>query len=190
MPITLVVVLVLGASGGGAAWYAAGHQHSSGSGGASGAAGQVSCPAGPTTVTAAVTPELASVLAPVLAPQPVPCVRVVMTAADSADTARFLAGSGAAPAGVHGKPDVWIPATSLWLELARATKAGQALLPQNGSSVADSPTVVAAPKAVAGSLSGPGTFSWKQLASTPAGGPVVAIADPTHDGAGDRKSVV
>ncbi|ACU74207.1 von Willebrand factor type A [Catenulispora acidiphila DSM 44928] len=198
LPITLVVVLVLGASGGGAAWYAAGHRHAGV--GSAAAAAPVSCPAGPTTVTAAVAPELASVLTPVLAAQPVPCVRVVMTAADSADTARFLAGSGAAPAGVRGRPDVWIPETSLWLELARATGAGQALLPQNGNSVADSPTVVAAPKAVAGLLGGQGAFSWEELVmmalarsqgaasgssgSSGPSGPVVAIADPTHDGAG------
>lgn len=202
VPITLAVVLVLGASGGGAAWYAAGHRHSSGDG----ATAPVTCPAGPTTISAAVTPELAGVLAPVLASQPVPCVRVLMTSADSGDMARFLAGSAAAPAGVHGKPDVWIPDASLWLELARDTGAGQALLPQSGSSVADSPTVVAAPKAVAGLLSGQGTqsspapqgsFSWEQLVkmalaqsqssvstAVAAGGPVVAIADPTRDGAG------
>jgi Ca-activated chloride channel family protein len=193
VPITLVVVLVLGASGGGAAWYAARHRHVSG-----GAAGQVSCPAGPTTISAAVAPDLAGALGPVLTPQPVPCVRVVVTAADSADMAHFLAGSAAAPAGVRGRPDVWIPDTSLWLELARATGAGQGLLPQNGSSVADSPTVVASPKPVAGMVAGSGSFSWEQFVKlaltqsqsaqktgTAAGGaPVVAIADPTHDGAG------
>ena len=196
VPITIVVVLVLGASAGGAAWYSARHRQPSGT-----AAASVSCPSRPTTVAAVVAPDLASVLAPVLAPQPVPCVRVLMTAADSADMARYLAGSGAAPAGVSGRPDVWIPDTSLWLELARATAAGQAALPQNGSSVADSPTVVAAPKAVAGALGGTGAFSWEQLvnlalaqsqgaqnaqaaAGTPTGGPVVAIADPTHDAAG------
>ena len=198
VPITLVVVLVLGASGGGAAWYAAGHRHASGSGGGGG--GQAACPAtGPTTVSAVVAPDLAGVLAPVLTPQPVPCVRVAMTSADSADMAHYLAGSGAAPAGVRGRPDVWIPDTSLWLDLARATGAGQSLLPQTGSSVADTPTVVASPKPVAGLVGGAGAFSWQQLVklalaqsqgapstqSSKAGGtPVVAIADPTHDGAG------
>ncbi|WP_194927829.1 substrate-binding domain-containing protein [Catenulispora pinisilvae] len=202
LPITIVVVLVLAASAGGAAWYSARHRPPSGT-----AAASVSCPSRPTTVSAVVAPDLASVLAPVLAPQPVPCVRVLMTAADSADMARYLAGGGAAPAGVSGRPDVWIPDTSLWLELARATAAGQAALPQNGSSVADSPTVVAAPKAVADALGGAGAFSWEQLVKlalaqsqgaagaagaagapstpgTPTGGPVVAIADPTHDAAG------
>jgi hypothetical protein len=191
IPITLIVLLVLGASGGGAAWYAAGHRH------ASGDAGQVSCPAGPASVAAVVAPDLAGVLLPALAAQPVPCARVAVTAADSADMARYLAGTGAAPAGVRGKPDVWIPETSLWLGLARSTSAGQALLPQNGSSVADSPTVVAAPKQVASLLGGQGAFSWEQLvklalaqaqpspsASPSAKGPVVAVADPTHDGAG------
>jgi len=109
LPLTLIVVLVLGASGGGAAWYAAGHRH------ASGAAGQVSCAAAPATVSAVVAPELAGVLTSALAAQPVPCARVQVTSADSADMARFLAGSGTAPAGVRGKPDVWIPETSLWL---------------------------------------------------------------------------
>ncbi|MEZ0112808.1 Ca-activated chloride channel family protein [Catenulispora sp. EB89] len=200
VPITLVVALVLGASAGGAAWYAAGHRHASGNGGDGAAGGQAVCPAtGPTTVSAVVAPDLAGVLAPVLTPQPVPCVRVVMTSADSADMAHYLAGSGAAPAGVRGRPDVWIPDTSLWLELARATGTGQAALPQNGSSVADSPTVVASPKPVAGLLGGGGAFSWEQLvklalaqsqaapsALNPKAGaaPVVAIADPTHDGAG------
>uniref|UniRef100_UPI0018920291 substrate-binding domain-containing protein n=1 Tax=Catenulispora rubra TaxID=280293 RepID=UPI0018920291 len=151
VPITLVVVLVLGASAGGAAWYAAGHRHDFGGGG--GAGGQAACPAtGPTTISAAVAPDLAGVLAPVLTPQAVPCVRVVVTSADSADMAHYLAGSGAAPAGMRARPDVWIPDTSLWLDLARATGAGQALLPQSGSSVADTPTVVASPKPVAGLL--------------------------------------
>ncbi|MBS2539414.1 hypothetical protein KGQ20_42390, partial [Catenulispora sp. NF23] len=102
VPITIVVALVLGASAGGAAWYSARHRHTSG------AAASVSCASRPTTVSAVVAPDLASVLAPVLAPQPVPCVRVLMTAADSADMAQYLAGSGAAPAGVRGRPDVWI----------------------------------------------------------------------------------
>ena len=185
VPITLVVVLVLGASAGGAAWYAAGHRR------AAGAMGQVSCPAGTTTVSAVLAPDLAGVLEPALTPQPVPCTHVVVTAADSADMARYLAGTGPAPAGVRGKPDVWIPESSLWLGLARSTSAGQASLPQNGSPVADSPTVVAAPKQVASLLSGQGSFSWEQLVKlalaqtqSSAKGPVVALADPTHDGPG------
>lgn len=194
LPITAVVVLVLGASGGGAAWYTTAHRHRSGT-----AAPALSCPTGPATISAVVAPDLAAVLKPVLAPQAVPCARVVMTSADSADMARYLAGSGPAPSGVHGRPDVWIPDSSLFLQLARATGAGQALLPQNGSSVADSPVVVAAPKPVADLLGGQASFSWEQLVKlavaqgsqgsqgsqkAPAGGPVVAIADPTHDGAG------
>lgn len=198
VPITPVVVLVLGASAGGAAWYAAGHRRAAASSSDGGAGGRLSCPAGPTTIRAAVAPDLAGVLAPVLTPQPVPCVRVAMTAADSADMAHFLAGSAAAPAGVAGRPDVWIPDTSLWLEMARASGAGQAALPQTGSSVADSPTVLASPKPVAELLDTQGSFSWQLLvklavteaqgaqstSGTTSGGPVVAVADPTHDGPG------
>ena len=118
LPLTLVVLLVLGASGGGAAWYAAGHRH------ASSPAGQVSCPGAPAPITAVVAPNLAGVLTSALAAQPVPCARVEVTSADSADMARFLDGSSAAPAGVRGRPDVWIPETSLWLELARLDAGG------------------------------------------------------------------
>jgi hypothetical protein len=196
VPITAVVVLVLGASGGGAAWYASRHRHESGAGAAP------SCPAGPTPVSVVVTPDLAEALTPLLASQPVPCARVVMTPADSADMARFLAGQAGAPHGVAGRPDAWIPETSLWLAQARTTARGQAALPQNGSSIADSPTVVASPKPVADLLGGQASFSWEQLvklaltqaqgtgtgpgaaAAAAQGGPVVAIADPTHDGAG------
>ncbi|MFL6112383.1 MAG: substrate-binding domain-containing protein [Catenulispora sp.] len=189
VPILLTVVLVLGAVGGGAAWYAQRHRPAP--------AAEATCSSGPTVLSLAATPDLAGVLAPLLAADPVPCVRVVLAKTDSADMARFLAGT-ATGSGLTARPDVWLPDSSLWLDVARSTDRGQATVPHTGTSVADSPTVVAAPKPVADLLGGPSAFSWAQLVRLaltqaqdpgPAGtaaqrGPLVAIADPTHDGAG------
>ncbi|NUR63234.1 MAG: solute-binding protein [Catenulispora sp.] len=220
MPILLTVVLVLGGVGGGAGWYAMRHRPDAA---AAAVSDPASCPAGPTTLSVAAAPDLAGVLAPLLAPDPVPCVRAVLSQTDSADMAHFLAGTAKAP-DLTAKPDVWIPDSSLWLDLARATDWGQASVPRTGSPVADSPTVVAAPKPVADLLrgggttgstestgatgsggttggSGPGqapTFSWEQLVklalsqaqaqgsagAAGQGGPLVAVADPAHDGSG------
>lgn len=194
LPIAVTVVLVLGAAGGGAGWYALRHRP------ASAAADPATCASGPTVLSVAAAPDLAGVLTPLLAPDPVPCVRVVVTQTDSADMARFLAGTATA-SDLTAKPDVWIPDSSLWVQVARTTDKGQAVVPPNGSSVADSPTVVAAPKPVADLLGGGKqntSFSWEQLvklalaqaqaqgsAGTAAqGGPLIAVADPAHDGTG------
>ncbi|NUP47437.1 MAG: solute-binding protein [Catenulispora sp.] len=209
IPILVTVVLVLGAAGGGASWYALRHRAPD----PAAATDAATCPAGPTVLTVAAAPDLAGVLTPLLAPDPVPCVRVALSQTDSAEMAHYLSGTAAAP-DLTARPDVWIPDSSLWLDVARGTDKGKAVVPQSGSSVADSPTVVAAPKPVADLLAGatgadgasgsagspPGqqTFSWQQLvklalseaqaqgsAGTAAqGGPLVAVADPAHDGPG------
>src|SRR5207249_3262055 len=106
------------------------------------------CASGPTVLSVAAAPDLAGLLAPLLAADPVPCVRVVLARTDSADMARFLAGT-ATVSDLTAKPDVWIPDSSLWLDVARSTDHGQAAVPHTGTSVADSPTVVAAPKPMA-----------------------------------------
>jgi hypothetical protein len=198
VPIAVTVIAVLGAAGGGASWYALKHRSAPAA-----ASDPAVCATGRTVLSVAAAPDVAGVLTPLLVPDPVACVRVVLTQTDSADMAHFLAGT-ATVSNLTAKPDVWIPDSSLWLDLARATAKGQAVVPMNGSSVADSPTVVAAPKPVADLLGGQapqpgqGGFSWDQLvklALTQAqsqgsagaaaqGGPLVAVADPAHDGSG------
>src|SRR4051812_20447906 len=148
VPIALTVVLVLGSVGGGAVWYAQRHRSAL-------AADEAVCASGPTVLSVAAAPDLAGVLAPLLATGPVPCARVVLAQTDSAEMARFLAGT-ATVSDLTAKPDVWIPDSTLWLDVARSTDRGQATVPHAGSSVADSPTVVAAPKPVADLLGGQG----------------------------------
>jgi Ca-activated chloride channel family protein len=79
------------------------------------------------------------------------CVTVQVATRASHETARLLGGgwlNGAAGA----QPDVWIPDSTAWLELARLAEPARSLLPENGTTVAESPVVVAMPRPMAESL--------------------------------------
>lgn len=88
-----------------------------------------------------------------------PCARVTVTRQAPVDVAGVLSGQGSAPGA--SRPDAWIPDSSLWLPVARRTRAGAAAVQPSGTSVATSPLVLAVPRARA-----PRTADWRLLLSS------------------------
>jgi hypothetical protein len=87
------------------------------------------------------------------------CVRVTVVRQDPADVAGVLSGQGAAPGAT--RPDAWVPDSSLWLPIARRTRAGAAAVGPSGTPIATSPLVLAAPQGRS-----PGGASWRMLLSS------------------------
>ncbi len=86
------------------------------------------------------------------------CARVTVVRQNPADVAGLLSGQGSVPGAA--RPDAWVPDSSLWLPIARRTKAGTAAVRAAGTSIATSPLVLAAPRGRA-----PGGVSWRLLLS-------------------------
>ena len=94
-----------------------------------------------------------------------------------------------------GKPqpavDAWIPDSSLWVDVARATPAAARRVQPSGTVVAESPLVIAMPRPVAARTPIFGsTVGWQILAPPSAGGPSRALGlnvqypDPTQSAVG------
>jgi Ca-activated chloride channel homolog len=159
------------------------------------------CPTGITTLSVAAAPDIAAVLEPLAQKNPVPCGQITVTPTDPAEMAAYLSGT-ATTTDIAARPDVWIPDTTLWLDVARASAKGQQSVPVSGTSIADSPTVIGMPQPVAAALPAGSAFSWQGLmalagqqtsAAQPGGngdGPQIAVVDPAHDGAGLSTLVV
>jgi hypothetical protein len=100
------------------------------------------------------------------------CVRAAVSAADSADVATLLSGQGSSSTATRS-PDVWIPDSSLWTSLVRASAEGKDAVQATGTSIAQNPLVVAMPQALAGRLRARGVTdhpSWDSVLKA-AGGP-------------------
>jgi len=120
------------------------------------------------------------------------CVSVDVTASDPVDVAATVAGQhGVSLSGVgqaNGNsvlPDVWLPDSSSWLLRLRSKASGFA--PQNGTSVARSPVVVAMPEPVAASVGWPQTrLGWSDLLKSITTGTNFrpGIVEPSRDAAG------
>jgi hypothetical protein len=107
-----------------------------------------------------------------------------MAAAVAREHKVSLIGLGAAPASV-AVPDVWLPDSSTWLLRLKSEATG--FLPTDGTSIAESPIVLAMPSPIARLLGWPNkTIGWKdllgQMASANSFKP--GIVDPTRDAAG------
>lgn len=65
----------------------------------------------------------------------------------------------------HGtRPDVWIPQSTLWVELLRANLEDKSILPEDPTVLARSPTVIAMPRPMAEQLGWPDQqLSWSEL---------------------------
>lgn len=94
-----------------------------------------------------------------------------------------------------GKPqpavNAWIPDSSLWVDVARATPAAARLVQPSGIVVAESPLVIAMPRPAAARMPVFGsTVGWQILAPPSAGGPAKALGlnvqfpDPTQSAVG------
>jgi len=121
------------------------------------------------------------------------CVSVSVTGVNPATMAAAIArehqvtlpGLGSAPASVV-PPDVWIPDSSTWLLRLKSEASG--FVPTDGTSVADSPVVVAVPVPVAEQAFGwpDKKLGWKDLVAqmTKSNTVRTGIVDPIRDAAG------
>jgi Ca-activated chloride channel homolog len=92
------------------------------------------------------------------------CVQVQLTGQDPGTTYDRLS-SGWPDAAAGPMPDVWIPDSTAWLNLARSVAAAARLLPTGGPVIASSPVVIGSPAPVATALAGSGVkLSWANLA--------------------------
>jgi Ca-activated chloride channel homolog len=71
--------------------------------------------------------------------------------------------SGGRTAGDSLTPDVWVPESSAWVELARISEAGAQALEPNPRSLASSPVVLAAPEGAEGVGDGEHAESWERI---------------------------
>lgn len=93
------------------------------------------------------------------------CVRVEVQDKNSGEAMRALVRGWQESDG--RKPEVWAPAGTAWLSLARANAKGEAagLFPKDAESIVTSPLTIAMPKPMAEVLEWPeNTFSWSELA--------------------------
>lgn len=127
------------------------------------------CPAPLSVVAALEIADLVRELAGPLADGS--CPEVAVTGRGPAATLRTLA-AGDDP------PDVWIPASSLWLRLA-ASGGGAADLPSSGPSIARSPVVIALPEPVADTVDG--IPSWVLVYNEVTDGGIPRMSMPDRD---------
>ncbi|WP_033442483.1 substrate-binding and VWA domain-containing protein [Saccharothrix sp. NRRL B-16314] len=121
-------------------------------------------------VTAA--PEIAPVVEGAARRLADPCLRVVVTGAESARTGDALAD----PAADH--PDVWIPESTVWLQRTQARRAWE--LPVGGTSIASSPVVLGVAEESARALGWPGDpLTWPEVLDLRVG-----LPDPARDPTG------
>jgi hypothetical protein len=136
-------------------------------------------------VDLAVDPSLAKPLATVVkqAQPKLPCVRLAMSVRPSAEVAAEISRrSGQGLAGTL--PDLWLPASRMWLALARSSDVGTARLTGQFPTVARSPVVVAVTAKKADSVSWPSQGPPITALIGAASAASVALIDPSHDTAG------
>jgi hypothetical protein len=117
------------------------------------------------------------------------CAQVTVSSAPAAATAARFA--HVAPGQVRAPADAWIPDSQDWVEVARATPAAAKFVQPTGITVAESPLVIAMPRAAAARTPAFGSsVGWSFLLPAVAGGPAdsaaldVQFPDPTQSAAG------
>lgn len=114
------------------------------------------------------------------------CGRVTVSARQSADVMNALSGSGAAAGQIH--PDVWIPDSSQWVDLVRSSTEGAGKVHMTGTTVAETPLIMAVPRATAKSARGRfAKEGWRALvpgAAAGAGRLDAHILDPARNAGG------
>jgi Bacterial extracellular solute-binding protein/von Willebrand factor type A domain len=88
------------------------------------------------------------------------CIAIRVASQPSATVAAVVSG---AEVGRGPLPDVWVPDSSLWVDQARAGAQLSDVLPPDSTSIASSPTVIAAPVPIARQLAAGGDPSWRDL---------------------------
>jgi hypothetical protein len=106
-------------------------------------------------------------------------VHITVNTAESSAVAGYL--NGTAKAGdVSAQPDVWIPDTSMWVDVVHSTDPGKQVGLAQGVSIATSPIVIGMPKPVADSAGYPAKpYGWQDLlGAVKAAKLQVAVPDP------------
>lgn len=181
--VAVGAVLVL-AAGGGYVFYTKKHD----SGGTAGAQstvtapGSSSCPSGATTLNVDASPDIYTSVKAV-ADGLTGCVHVNVTSAEPAAVGAFLAGH-AKGGDITSAPDVWIPDSSMWIDVAHAQ--GVKTLVDNATPVALSPLVIGMPKPVADANGWPGKpFGWSDLLANFKNSKMqTSVPDPANSGPG------
>jgi hypothetical protein len=174
--VALGAVVVL-AAGGAYVVYSKKTNDTTGSTGGATAAG---CNGPSTTLNVGASPDIQDTIQKI-ADAAGGCVHVVVNADESSVVASFLNGTGKA-GDITSQPDVWIPDSSMWIDVARSTPSGAGEVPATGTPVATSPVVLGMPKPIAPAAA----FGWADLlASQQSAKPIqVAVPDPTASGPG------
>ncbi|MCI0685873.1 MAG: substrate-binding and VWA domain-containing protein, partial [Sporichthyaceae bacterium] len=109
------------------------------------------------------------------------CTKITVIPVDSAEVATALA---AGDAGRIGNPNVWIPDSSVWLGVVKASQENGDRV-QSSASVASSPVVLAMVRPAAEQAGWPDKqLTWGELLANYSASPVkVGIADPTRSAA-------
>ena len=142
-------------------------QRSGGDSGAGSSSSEAECPGGAETLNVAaddavvqIVGELADRYTADLRAQGRPCVRIdVRPVRSSAVAGRLVNGWSS---DTHGpRPDVWVPKSTLWVELLRAEVDDPTIISEEPMVLARSPTVMALPKPMAEQLGWPDAqMSW------------------------------
>lgn len=91
------------------------------------------------------------------------CVTIQVRPRAAHDTTRLL-GAGWQDATAGSLPDVWIPDSTVWLDMARLQEPARALVPETATTIATSPVVIAMPRSMATTLGWPDkNLSWEDL---------------------------
>ena len=181
--VALGAALVL-AAGGGYVLYTKKHDNSgTNTGGTHTPAAAGSSCATPTTLNVDANPDVYTAVKAVADAMTDACVHVNVTSAEASAVEAFLAGT-AKGGDVTSTPDVWIPDSSMWIDVAH--NSGVKSLAANPAPIATSPLVIGMPKPVAAANGWPAKpFGWSDLlANFKTNKLQTAIPDPTTSGPG------
>jgi Ca-activated chloride channel family protein len=114
------------------------------------------------------------------------CIDAVVHDRDPAAVAAQAAQAASGQANASDLPDVWVPDSTMWLDLVRARRQDDAMVPATGVSVASSPVVVAMTRPVAAQVSHQDPGGWAHLLDRLSGRRplVVGMPDPTSTAVG------
>jgi len=91
------------------------------------------------------------------------CIHATVLDREPARVAAHVTGTASGEASPDDLPDVWVPDSTLWLDLVRAREQSKSEVPPAAVSLATSPIVVAMTRPVAGRLATQDKIAWSSL---------------------------
>ena len=180
--VALGAALVL-AAGGGYVLYTKKHNSTSNAGAGHTPGVSSSNCATPTTLNVDANPDVYTAVKAIADGMTDPCVHVNVTSVEASAVEAYLAGT-AKGSDVTSAPDVWIPDSSMWIDVAH--NSGVKTLTAGATPIATSPLVIGMPKPVADANGWPAKpFGWSDLlANFKSNKLQTAVPDPTTSGPG------